>query len=461
MKIIWLTLIITTCKIGFMKNLKLLVLLLCIAANTSILSQNSWIVKTPYLGQPFGMIKTSDNYIYLATKYLTNTEGLDSIYIFKYNMQGELIKKRSFHSGYSINMFEASNGNIILSYTQDSNTIIYRISDIEETLEIKEVPLIFHSLIEGNDTYEFLGLKQNNDSIFGITFTNQVSFINKIHKEENMYRRIIKKDAGYFLNDTRDYAYWIEPLSNYYLLDNNLNIKLSSINNLFTNELFCLNNTGYVFHSSRIPLFNDMGMIKLNSNLDSLWGKPFSAYYQYDGYCFEPNDMIATSDGGYAICGTMVWMERNIMYLIKTDAYGNPLIVRDYWNYTPEWATNLVEAPDGSFIMAQCLPDQFETTTFLVRTNVDGSVNANELAQKPNIQVYPNPVADMLNIEFPQPINQPYTIGLYNTNGVLIKTLQKSDPVSTAIDISELPKGIYIITIINSKQTYTRMVLKK
>ncbi|HBO73224.1 MAG TPA: hypothetical protein DEH15_21065, partial [Marinilabiliales bacterium] len=243
-------------------------------------------------------------------------------------------------------------------------------------------------------------------------------------------------------------------------IDNNLNI-LYSNHYLFTNMLIKEANDGLILHCNIIPQFSEMGMVKLGSNLDSLWSVPFSHYYPYDGYCSNPDDMVVCSDGGYAICGTMVWMERYIMYLIKTDAYGNPLIVRDYWDFAPTWARQIVEAPDGSFIMAQCLPDQFETTTFLVRTNVDGSVNANELAQKPNIQVYPNPVADMLNIEFPQPINHPYTIRLYNANGVLIKNLQKSDPVSTAIDISELPKGIYIITIINNNQTYNRMILKK
>jgi len=230
---------------------------------------------------------------------------------------------------------------------------------------------------------------------------------------------------------------------------------------IFKNELVRETKEGFILHCNVIPQFSEMGMVKLGSNLDSLWSVPFSHYYQYSGDCYNPNDMVACADGGYAICGTLLWMEREIMYLIKTDSYGNPLIVRDYWDFAPEGAWFLEEAPDGSFIMAQVLMEYGNHSTYIVRTNIDGSVNAKELAQKPNIQVYPNPVADILNIEFPQPINQPYTIGLYNANGVLIKNLQKSDPVLTTIDISELPKGYYIITIINSKQTYTRMVLKK
>ncbi|OFX95497.1 MAG: hypothetical protein A2W97_11685 [Bacteroidetes bacterium GWE2_40_63] len=188
-----------------MKNLKFLVLLLCIATNTSILSQNSWIIKTPYLGQPYGMIKTSDNYIYLATKYLTNTEGLDSIYIFKYNMQGELLKELTLLPQGVLNMFESTNGEIVLSQTTNNlSTLIYRFLDIDIDPEIIEVPLVLNSLIEGNEQYKYLGLKVNNDTIYGIANDNSISLVLQStynNGNETRARKLIKTRNGYFIRD--------------------------------------------------------------------------------------------------------------------------------------------------------------------------------------------------------------------------------------------------------------------
>ncbi len=441
-----------------MKNLKLLFTVLYLTICTCLNAQNSWVVKTPHIGQPYGMLKSYDNYIYMATKYITNTEGLDSIYLFKYTMQGELLIERALPSGYRFNMFQAYNGDIVTSYVQDSITKIYRFKEIDLQPDIIEVPIVLNSVIEGNGQYKYFILKVNNDTIYGIANDNSISLVLQTtynNDNKSRARKLIKTKNGYFIRDNVIYEF-----PSYYLINNNLEI-LNFQKYMFKNELAKETVDGFILHCNFIPQFSEMGMVKLGANLDSLWSVPFSHYYQYGGDCFNPNDLIACADGGYAICGTMEWMERSIMYLIKTDAFANPLIVRDYWDYLPEGAWHLKEAPDGSFIMAQVLLEFGNHSTYLVRTNIDGSVKVNELGQKPNILVYPNPFTNKLNIEFPQPINQPYTISLYDSNGVLIMNQQKSDPASTTLDISDLSRGIYIISIINNNQTYNRMIFKK
>ncbi|RXR23262.1 S8 family serine peptidase [Flavobacterium stagni] len=74
-----------------------------------------------------------------------------------------------------------------------------------------------------------------------------------------------------------------------------------------------------------------------------------------------------------------------------------------------------------------------------------------------NFQVYPNPVAHEFSIVG---IQNPGTIQLINTLGQVVLT-QKINTSTTAIEVGELPSGIYCYQIIQNQQVITGKIIKK
>lgn len=76
--------------------------------------------------------------------------------------------------------------------------------------------------------------------------------------------------------------------------------------------------------------------------------------------------------------------------------------------------------------------------------------------QVENITIFPNPTTSIINIE---PIEQIKSISLHNTSGVLLLSKKKD---FTQVDISKLPKGIYILKIkLKSGQIIVKKTIKQ
>jgi hypothetical protein len=80
------------------------------------------------------------------------------------------------------------------------------------------------------------------------------------------------------------------------------------------------------------------------------------------------------------------------------------------------------------------------------------------LSKDNNLIIYPNPTKDIVNIEPKGEIINSYT--LYNMGG---QTLIKSEKIKTKsekINLSNFPKGVYVIKVITDKNSYTRKVIR-
>lgn len=73
------------------------------------------------------------------------------------------------------------------------------------------------------------------------------------------------------------------------------------------------------------------------------------------------------------------------------------------------------------------------------------------------LTLYPNPLIDRLYIE-PKNSTQVRSIGIYNLQGQLIQSIPQVSNVS--VDVSNLPKGIYIVQVKTDKGTSTTKVVK-
>jgi hypothetical protein len=71
------------------------------------------------------------------------------------------------------------------------------------------------------------------------------------------------------------------------------------------------------------------------------------------------------------------------------------------------------------------------------------------------IKVYPNPTESVLNIDFANNDFQNETLRVYNLVGHVVKSI-KIDASRIAFDVSELPKGIYILNVKNERIRFTK-----
>ncbi len=132
--------------------------------------------------------------------------------------------------------------------------------------------------------------------------------------------------------------------------------------------------------------------------------------------------------------------------VVISDAFGDGYI---YWDpdTQPEPGYGLIDA-DGN-VIKESAEGRF---TF---TNVEGAVNsANtsalpELNQLESAKVYPNPVADNLNIElnFDQTID--FSVDILNAYGQIVRDLgtYSNADFNRLVNVSDLPTGMYLISV--------------
>lgn len=82
------------------------------------------------------------------------------------------------------------------------------------------------------------------------------------------------------------------------------------------------------------------------------------------------------------------------------------------------------------------------------------STKENELSK---VKIYPNPSADIVNVSIPENIKV-YESGLFDMTGKMINNIHLID---NTLNISFLPKGIYMLKIETSKGVLTRKIVRK
>ena len=86
---------------------------------------------------------------------------------------------------------------------------------------------------------------------------------------------------------------------------------------------------------------------------------------------------------------------------------------------------------------------------------IDDQTNNNE-----QLSIYPNPVNDILTIDFPAYTGRDKTmIELYSITGRLIKVLPIQSRL-TQLNISDLAKGVYVIKVINDGGVEVRKIIR-
>jgi hypothetical protein len=87
------------------------------------------------------------------------------------------------------------------------------------------------------------------------------------------------------------------------------------------------------------------------------------------------------------------------------------------------------------------------------------SASSNCIFKQLPVKIYPNPVMNEVTVELSD--NQPQRINVYNSTGVLLKTI--NDATTPRIDMSGWPSGAYVIEIVDAKKGngYMQRVIKQ
>jgi hypothetical protein len=133
------------------------------------------------------------------------------------------------------------------------------------------------------------------------------------------------------------------------------------------------------------------------------------------------------------------------------DAFGNAIDLVEYADRTP-W-------PDadgnGSYLQLRdlaldnSLPESWDASTQVI-------TSVTEPIEEVSINIYPNPVSDVLTVRAARDIS---SICLYDMRGTVILT-QQADGPETNVDMSALTPGAYIIRIFTSAGSIPRTVVK-
>lgn len=82
----------------------------------------------------------------------------------------------------------------------------------------------------------------------------------------------------------------------------------------------------------------------------------------------------------------------------------------------------------------------------------------NSIEDEQNINIYPNPASETLNVNFLEPQNKTSEIELYDIQGKIVKNIVVSNNRNT-IDISDLCSGLYILKINSANNTYSKKII--
>jgi Zn-dependent metalloprotease len=139
------------------------------------------------------------------------------------------------------------------------------------------------------------------------------------------------------------------------------------------------------------------------------------------------------------------------------DSYGDGICCSyGSGSYTLKVTGGATIASGGSFTSSQatsfCLP--YTAFSFAATTNsVDNAIT------KPAVNVYPNPASSYINVQVTN-AKANGMISIYSATGALVKVVEM-DENESEVNISELPSGLYLITVDTKKEAITKQFIKK
>jgi len=189
-------------------------------------------------------------------------------------------------------------------------------------------------------------------------------------------------------------------------------------------------------------------MLELDTSGTVLWTK---SYIEELGVSPFAERFIELRDGGYAVC-----LNINYPVLLVLDRDGNITNEQHYDGYGVSDVRDLIELHDGSFAIAGNITEfnqEIPKTMWLIKTNSDGELITSTIeAEYPQFNLYPNPTIDEVEVEG---IDYRYAM-LLSSTGELLSRYDKEE----TIDLKEIPIGTYYLSLQTEKGIFTEKIVK-
>ncbi|MDD2635760.1 MAG: T9SS type A sorting domain-containing protein [Bacteroidales bacterium] len=436
------------------------------------------------------IIVLEDGYVGLGFEYFTDKI---SIYIVKIDFSGEMIWSKAigdetydYYHGDRNSLIENDDGGFSLAGARTGQgNITGMLTKFDQNFDTLWTRLYF----DNPDFTAFYNHIQTPDGGYALVGSNDETdpdgdvLLVKSDSEGNMewYKKYgtSDRDIGLCIVESEDGGYLIggstDALGN---IDGYL-LKVDSFGNLdwtkhFGNPLYpdgtiytilkTGNNDYYIALSSYVtdPISSSFynrrySIVKLDSDFNEVWNNVYGVRAEYTGLgtitCASNGDVIATIADNH-ICG-----------LMRISPDGDSLWTK---YYTPEGSVGeagllaIKQTPDNGFIMAGVAYEP--QVMWIVKTDSCGCVTeececggsvVEKFTNELNIEVYPNPASDFINIKWNK-VSYDAVLSIFSLSGqeLLSKTIIDN---STSLNISGLQSGFYIIQI----KTKDKILIKK
>ncbi|HNR21097.1 MAG TPA: T9SS type A sorting domain-containing protein [Bacteroidia bacterium] len=199
----------------------------------------------------------------------------------------------------------------------------------------------------------------------------------------------------------------------------------------------------------------NMYVIKTNSVGDTLWTRTFGQPTRYSW----GEDIIQTSDGGYAITGLIKTASPNggfDFYLVRLDAFGILQWEREIkveptnTSFTSSVGRSILQTLDGGFAIAGRWFSAISYELLFIKTDSSGTVGIDEMKNPESFKVFPNPFNESTTILLKE-IGANYNLNLYNSQGKIVFTSSNISSGEYQINRNNLPSGLYLIQLATNK----------
>jgi hypothetical protein len=203
----------------------------------------------------------------------------------------------------------------------------------------------------------------------------------------------------------------------------------------------------------------DVCLLKLTNQGEIEWAKAYGGAWNDRASCF-----FQSNDGSFVITGQTFPFSSDVdsskVYLIKTDSFGNgPCSTMDWNLTTTSQNLTLSVAPTLTTHTLDAMPFNWQTNERnMYFRNMCLPVDIDENSIEFNLQIFPNPASNFLNISSIIPLNG--ILNLFDLNGRLLKSMNVSNVTSIRIEIEELAAGLIILEANVNHNTFRQKVLK-
>jgi len=206
-------------------------------------------------------------------------------------------------------------------------------------------------------------------------------------------------------------------------------------------------------------------LVKTDSNGDSLWAKVYGGTDK--DRCMSVKQ---TPNGGYIMAGhTKSFGAGNFdWYIVRTDPYGDTLWTKTFGGIGVDECFDIQITSDGGYIIAGATRSfgAGNSDFWLIKMGPDlvGTEEFFDWTEDQKFQIFPNPTSGSANLRFTINEYGLTILDVYEISGNWIERIMNEMKTpgnfEMEVDLSDLPKGIYFITLKTNEGIQTTKMIK-